>query len=81
MMDPQQAEAIRALFAEHSVTGEDIRVLVPQNDDEAVFVISTTAAAGMQERELTMALSALLRRKVWVVTDGPQWRGRTERLG
>jgi hypothetical protein len=79
-LDPSQVEAVRALFAQHGVAGDDVRVAVPLGDDEAVFVLSTEAAAGMQERDLTLALTDLLGRKVWVATDGAIWEGRTQPL-
>lgn len=70
----------RALFKEFGVAGTDIRVVVPLDADEVVFVIPPAAAAGMRELELTVALSTLLKRKVWVATDGSQWRDHTEPL-
>ena len=73
-------EPSQTLFKEYGVAGTDIRVVVPLDADEAIFVIPPAAAAGMRELELTVALSALLNRKVWVATDGPQWRDHTEPL-
>jgi hypothetical protein len=80
MSSPAWANQARALFKTYGVTGNDIHVVVPLDADEAIFVISPSAAAGMRELELTLALSRLLKRKVWVATDGPQWRDRTEPL-
>ena len=80
MSSPAWANQARALFKKYGVTGNDIRVVVPLDADEAIFIISPSAAAGMRELELTLALSRLLKRKVWVATDGPQWRDRTEAL-
>jgi hypothetical protein len=80
MTSPAWANQARALFKEYGVTGTDIRVVVPLDADEAIFVIPLAAAAGMRELELTVALSTLLKRKVWVATDGPQWRDHTEPL-
>jgi hypothetical protein len=80
MNPPAWANRARALFKTYGVTGNDIHVVVPLEADEAIFVISPAAAAHMGERELTLALSRRLKRKVWVATDGPQWRDRTEAL-
>jgi hypothetical protein len=78
-VDPTFVESVRKLFSEHGVAGE-IRVAEPPTLDEVIFVLSAEAAATMNERELTIALTDHLRRKVWVTTDGPQWQGRTEPL-
>jgi hypothetical protein len=76
MMDPKEVAAVRALFSEHGVTGDDIRRADPERDDEAVFVISTTAVAGMNERELHLgpfgiATAKGLGRDGWTTMAGP----------
>ncbi len=73
------ASNIRQLFVEHGVRGP-IRVAVPLDADEAVFVISGVGAATMDQVGLTAALMSLLGRKVWIATDGPEWAGRTTPL-
>ena len=77
--DSATTAAIRSIFEEHGVAGP-IRVVSPVAADEAIFVVSTHEAAQMSERAVTEALIRLLRRKVWVATDGPEWLTNTSPL-
>ena len=78
MREPSATD-VMATFRRHGVSGE-VREAVPREADEAVFVVSPEDWLAMRERELTLALQELLHRKVWVVTDAPSWRGRTQPL-
>lgn len=66
--DTTTTTAIKALFDEYGVKGQ-VSVLTPVTADEAVFVVSTSGAATMNERPLTESLAKLLGRKVWVSTE------------
>jgi hypothetical protein len=74
MLDATMTAAIKSLFERHGVKGT-VGVKTPIEADEAIFVVSPTTAATMNERALTEALTELLDRKVWVVTEDPPWRG------
>ena len=78
-MDESIRDQVLTLFAEQGVTGE-IRLATSSDPTESVFVVSSEGAARMNERELTLALTRLLRTKVWITTDGSAWTGRTEEL-
>ena len=67
---------VKSLFEAYGVTWK-VYVVAPVTEDEAIFVVPTIAAATMDERGLTQALTELLHRKVWVATDGPEWTGKT----
>lgn len=62
-------------FQAHGVAAADIQVAM--SGDEAVFVLSSPAAAGLRGAGLRERLQDLLRLKVWVTTDSPQWAGKT----
>lgn len=72
VFDTHVTQTIKQLLERFGVSGP-VRVLTPVADDEAIFLVPTAAAALMNERELTIALTNLLKRKVWVTTDGPEW--------
>ncbi|TMF86700.1 MAG: hypothetical protein E6I07_08240 [Chloroflexi bacterium] len=78
-MERDLREQILKLFREHGVIGQ-ISQAVPEEADEAVFVVSPKSAAEMRERELTMSLMSLLRKKVWITTDGDHWKNLTKPL-
>ena len=63
-------DGVAALLSQHGVTGP-VRWL--HDPGEWVFLVSTTGAANMSERELVLSLQELLSAKVLVATDGPAW--------
>ena len=77
-MEPTD-EAITELFRRHGVTGP-IGEVTPRAPDEAVFVVTPDGAASMREDQLSAALQAALRRKVWVVTDEVGYEGKVRSL-
>jgi hypothetical protein len=77
---PTETRKIWRLLVRYGVT-YGVRVAQPMSAGEVVFVVSTKAAANMNQRDLTVALTKLLGQKVWVTTDGPAWEGRTTALG
>lgn len=79
MIPSPEARQVADLFRRHGVGGE-IREGERTSGDERVFVLTAEQAAQVDEASLTKALTELLRCKVWVVTDGPAWTGRTKPL-
>ena len=77
-MEPSN-EVIAATFRRYGVSGP-IGEASPRAADEAIFVITPEGAASMLEDQLTQALQTLLGRKVWVLTDGPIWKGKIQPL-
>lgn len=78
LMQSNKLSEAAALLTRYRVTGS-IRYI---HDDptEWVFIVTTSGAVSMRERDLSQALQDLLSAKVWVVTDGPAWEGRGEPL-
>ena len=52
----------------------------PVTGDEVIFIAGPEVAETLPEATLARELTAVLGRKVWVTTDGPQWAGRTSAL-
>jgi hypothetical protein len=68
----QRAEAER-LFREHGFNGQ-LLIAPPVGDDERVFVLPTADHAALRRAgDLTQALQAVLRRKVWIVPACSDW--------
>lgn len=76
-MDERTRQEVAAIFTELGVD-DGVSVVHPMSADEAIFVIRPTVAARVPEASVTRALQQVLRRKVWVTTDGPAWAGQTE---
>jgi hypothetical protein len=62
--------AVVAVFDNNRIASSDVSVAVPVAADEVVFVVK---AATFPEAKLTSELVAVLARKVWVTSDGPDW--------
>ena len=75
LTEPLRAQ-VRALFDQFGARGS-VRYATGGGADEAVFVVTTAGAAGMNEVELTKALTVLLHRKVWVATYSDIWADKT----
>lgn len=73
--EPLHATVLQA-FARHGVTGE-VRYVPSAGVDEAIFVVAPRGAATMDERDVTVTLTSILTRKVWVATESEAWRGKT----
>ena len=68
LSDDAVRNAVVGVFRDHGVAGQ-VFAVPTEGSDEAIFAVSTTDAARMREAELTIALTQLLSRKVWVTTD------------
>jgi hypothetical protein len=64
------------IFHRHGLSG-DVMYADSASKDEVAFVVTSDASANMNEREVTVALTELLRRKVAMFTDSDQWAGRS----
>ena len=53
----------------------------PRAGDEDVFVLTTEGAASLREGPLSLALTELLHRKVWIATAPPYPLDRLELVG
>jgi hypothetical protein len=78
-MERNLREMILKLFREHGVTGE-VSQAVPEEADEAVFVVTSKSATEIREGELTTSLMRLLGKKVWITTDDDYWKNQTKPL-
>jgi hypothetical protein len=75
MLSLDTAAKIAETFARHGV--EPNLVFTVDSPDEAIFVVK---APTFPEAALTHDLSELLRFKVWVTSDGPEWQDRLRPL-
>jgi hypothetical protein len=73
--DSVRAE-IRRLFASHGYQG-GLRV-VDDSGDETTFLVAPGSESMLDTRALSIALQALLRRKVRVVDEAPKWAAHAE---
>ncbi|WP_027007663.1 hypothetical protein [Conexibacter woesei] len=53
---------------------DGVSLIPTASGDEAIFLVGPDQAARMQEASLTAALTGLLGRKVWIVTNASGWR-------
>jgi hypothetical protein len=71
--------AVIAVFRENGAGG-DIRYVRTDDRTEVLFVLSTSGAASMHQRNIVMQLTALLKRKVFVTTESAATESRTVSL-
>jgi hypothetical protein len=72
-LEKQTTEEVLALFRAHGVS-DGVSVIPTADSEEAIFFVDSTNAANMRQAPLTAALTDLLRRKVWIITDLSAWR-------
>ena len=75
-MEEQLRRKVLHVFREHGVPTE-ILVVLPEAEDEVVFVVPDGATAFIEESALATALTAVLGKKVWVTRGISPWVGRT----
>lgn len=78
-MDEQLRRKVLHVFREHGVPPE-ILVVLPEAEDEVVFVVPHEATPFIEESALTTALTVVLGKKVWVTRGLSPWVGRTAPL-
>lgn len=71
-------DAARDVLRAQALDPDSVEV-VADNDDESIFLLTAQDAAGVKQSELTRELTAVLKHKVWVTTQGEEWKGNRSR--
>jgi hypothetical protein len=71
-LNEEMRDRLVDLFERHGVS-RAVSLVATTGGDEVVFVVAPADAAMMDETGLTAALTDLLKRKVWITTNGSLW--------